>query len=97
LSERYNSIQAKIAPDMNRVEAMKDPAVSIEVKRAILAKGISPETLEMGKVVDEADKLMKKINKAMKTATPEQRTNLLEARQRAMKAVIRAQNTLTPD
>ena len=97
LSERYNSIQAKIAPDMNRVEAMKDPAVSIEVKRAILAKGISPETLEMGKVVDEADKLMRKINKAMKTATPEQRTNLLEARQRAMKAVIRAQNTLTPD
>lgn len=97
LSERYNSIQAKIAPDMNRVEAMKDPAVPIEVKRAILAKGISPETLEMGKTVDEADKLMRKINKAMKTATPEQRTNLLEARQRAMKAVIRAQNTLTPD
>lgn len=97
LSERYNAISAKAMPDVLRAEAVRDPAVPREVKEGIMERGIDRTNLQIGKVVTDADKALRKINKAMKTATPEQRERLLEVRQRAMKAVIRANNRLTPD
>lgn len=97
LSERYNAISAKAMPDVLRAEAVRDPAVPREVRQGIIERGIDRTNLQIGKTVEEADKRIRKINKALKTATPEQRERLLEVRQRAMKVVIRANNRLTPD
>lgn len=97
LSERYNAISAKAMPDVLRAEAVRDPAVPREVREGIVSRGIDRTNLQIGKVVTDADKALRKISKALKTATPEQRERLLEVRQRAMKAVIRANNRLTPD
>jgi len=97
LSERYNAISAKAMPDVLRAEAVRDPAVPREVREGIVERGIDRTNLQIGKTVTEADKKIRQINKALKTATPEQRERLLEVRQRAMKVVIRANNRLTPD
>lgn len=97
LSERYNAISAKAMPDVLRAEAVRDPAVPREVREGIRERGIDRTNLQIGKTVTEADKRIRQINKALKTATPEQRERLLEVRQRAMKVVIRANNRLTPD
>ena len=97
LSERYNAISAKAMPDVRRAEAVRDPAVPRDVREGIIERGIDRTNLQIGKVVTEADKALRRINKAMKTATPEQRERLLEVRQRAMKAVIRENNRLTPE
>lgn len=97
LSERYNAISAKAMPDVLRAEAVRDPAVPREVRQGIVERGIDRTNLQIGKVVTDADKEIRKINKALKSATPEQRERLLEVRQRAMKVVIRANNRLTPD
>lgn len=97
LSERYNAIAAKTMPDVYRAEALRDPAVPLDERIAIRDRGVDRSNLAIGNVVEKADKQIRKVNKAMKTATPEQRQRLLDVRERAMKAVIRANNRLTPD
>ena len=97
LSERYNAISARAMPDVLRAEAVRDPAVPREVREGIMERGIDRTNLEIGKTVTEADKRIRQINKALKTATPEQRERLLEVRQRAMKVVSRENNRLIAD
>lgn len=97
LSERYNAISARVMPEVYRAEALRDPAVPREQREAIAERGFNRTDIAIGKVATDADKALRKINKAMKTATPEQRERLLQARERAMKSVIRANNRLTPD
>lgn len=94
LSERYNAIAARTSPDVNRLEALQDPDTGRDIKTAIRERGIDKGNIRVGKVVEEADTQMRDIRKQLKTATPEQRTRLLAARDRAMARVIRADNRL---
>jgi hypothetical protein len=97
ISERYNGIAARTMPDINRAEAFADPNVGADIKSDILARGVNPQNIALGRVVEQSDKEMRKINKALRTATPKQRERLLEARQKAMNRVIRADNRLTQE
>jgi len=45
--------------------------------------------------VQRSEDELRKIRKALKTATPEQRERLIEARTKAMKRAIKASNELT--
>lgn len=95
LGERYNAIAGRVMPDINRAEAMRDPAVPLDVRQSLRERGVNPENIEMGRIVEQTDKKLRDIRKRMKGATPEQREKLREVRERAMKRVIRENNRLT--
>jgi hypothetical protein len=95
LGERYNSIAGRVMPDINRAEAMRDPAVPLDVRQSLRERGVDPTNIEMGRIVEQTDRKLRDIRKRMKGATPEQREKLREVRERAMKRVIRENNRLT--
>jgi hypothetical protein len=97
LSERFNAIASRTLPDVNRMEALRDPRVDADIRSGIAERGVSEENIAIGRAVQQADKEIRGINKALRTANPEQRQRLIEARERAMKRVIRTNNRLTSD
>ena len=94
LSQQYYDIGNDTASTMRRIDIAADKDAPPEL-RMQASQGVDRSKAQLGKMFADADKEMSKIRRAMKTATPEQRQNLIEVRKRIMQAVIRRRNDLT--
>lgn len=93
LSEQYYSIASESAADMRRMREIERGDEQGRVERA--AAGIDEAQVEVGEMLESLDKDVRELRKALQTATPEQRRNIIDARNRIMKEAVRLKNSLT--
>lgn len=94
ISQQYNEIAASMAPTMRRVAVLEDEDAPPELKQRAfdtfdLSKGPLVETLKA------TDKALSEIRQLLKTAEGQGRQDLLDARRKVQKALIRRKNELT--
>jgi hypothetical protein len=93
--ERYDAVASSALPELYRAEALGSGTVDPETREELLSRPRDEARLQTAVEVQRSEDELRKIRKALKTATPEQRERLIEARTKAMKRAIKASNELT--
>lgn len=94
VSQRYNAIANELAPTLRRIDVLKSEDSPADMKAAAAAS-IEPGKVPLAETLKATDKALSDLRGLLRNADGESRKELLEARRRVQKALIRRKNELT--